>query len=243
VLGERGWSVAVIVQGAPDIAETLAAVQARIEAACLRAGRKPTDVRLLAVSKGHGPEAIQAAYAAGQREFGENYLQELAAKVAQLGQLPGVRFHFIGRLQRNKLKTLIELGCGIDSVDSSAIGQALSSHAQRLAREVDALIQVNIDGEPQKAGVLPEASLELARELEALPGLKLRGLMAIPRASEDPQAVRGAFRRLRGLAESAGLRELSMGMSADLELAIEEGATIVRVGTAIFGPRPTARRG
>jgi PLP dependent protein len=230
-------------QRAAAIAEALAAVQARIEAACLRIGRKPTEVRLLAVSKGHGPGAIEAAYAAGQREFGENYVQELAAKVALLSQLPDLRFSFIGRLQRNKLKTLVELGCGIDSVDSSAIGHALSGHAQRLGREVAALIQVNIDSEPQKAGVLPEASLELARELGGLPGVTLRGLMAIPRASEDPQAARASFRRLNALAASARLRELSMGMSADLELAIEEGATIVRVGTAIFGPRLTSRRG
>jgi PLP dependent protein len=219
------------------IAETLAAVRERIEAACGRAGRKATGVRLLAVSKGHGPEAILAAYAAGQREFGENYVQELAAKAAALGHLPDVHFRFIGRLQRNKLKILVELGCSIDSVDSGSLGQALSGHAQRLGREVETLIQVNIDREPQKAGVLPEATPQLARELEALPGLRLHGLMAIPRAGDDPAALRESFRSLRALGASVRLPELSMGMSADLELAIEEGATIVRVGTAIFGPR------
>jgi PLP dependent protein len=222
----------------PAIAETLAAVRERIEAACARAGRKSSEVRLLAVSKGHGAEAILAAYAVGQREFGENYVQELAAKVTALGHLPDVRFRFIGRLQRNKLKTLVELGCcSIDSVDSGALGRALSGHAQRLGREVETLIQVNVDREPQKAGVLPEATLELARELEALPGLRLRGLMAIPRAGDDPAVLRASFGCLRALGARAGLPELSMGMSADMEIAIEEGATIVRVGTAIFGPR------
>jgi pyridoxal phosphate enzyme (YggS family) len=220
------------------IGVTLAAVRERIEAACARAGRQASEVRLLAVSKGHGPEAILAAYAAGQREFGENYVQELAGKAAALGHLADLRFRFIGRLQRNKLRTLVELGCSIDSVDSSALGQALSAHAQRLGREVEALIQVNVDREPQKAGVLPEHTLELARELEALPGVRLRGLMAIPRASEDPVALRASFQRLRALGAGARLPEVSMGMSADMELAIEEGATIVRVGTAIFGPRP-----
>jgi PLP dependent protein len=228
--------VAVIEQVA--IAETLAVVRERIEAACRRAGRQATDVRLLAVSKGHGPEAILAAYAAGQREFGENYVQDLAAKAAALGHVPDLRFRFIGRLQRNKVKTLVELGCSIDSVDSGALGHALSVHAQRLGRQVDTLIQVNVDREPQKAGVLPEAALELARELEALPGLRLRGLMAIPRAGDDPAVLRRSFKSLRVLGASVRLPELSMGMSADMELAIEEGATIVRVGTAIFGPRP-----
>jgi PLP dependent protein len=230
--------VAVIEQRAGAIAETLAAVRERIEAACGRAGRKATDVRLLAVSKGHGPEALLAAYAAGQREFGENYVQELAGKAAALSHLPDIRFRFIGRLQRNKVKTLVELGCSIDSVDSAALGHALSGHAQRLGREVETLIQVNIDREPQKAGVLPEAAGELARELEALHGVKLQGLMAIPRAGDDPAVLRASFKSLRALGASVRLRELSMGMSADVELAIEEGATIVRVGTAIFGPRP-----
>jgi hypothetical protein len=219
------------------VGERLAAVRLRIELACASAGRQPAEVRLLAVSKGHGAEAIAAAHAAGQREFGENYAQELARKQSELAGLQDVRFRFIGKLQRNKLKALAEGGACIDGLESVALAQALSRHALALGREVEAMIQVNVDREPQKAGVLPEAAPELLHAVRSLPGITLCGLMAIPRASEDPARLRASFRALRELGQRLQLRELSMGMSEDLELAIEEGSTMVRVGTAIFGPR------
>lgn len=222
---------------AQAIAEGLAHVRDRIAAACARAGRRRDEVRLLAVSKGHGADAIAAAYAAGQRDFGENYVQELSEKAAALADLPDLRLRFIGRLQRNKVKDVIRVAHAIDSVDSLSLAQALSQRALANARTLSVLLQVNVDREPQKAGVLPEAVPELVAAVRALPALTLDGLMTIPRMADDPEQARPTFRALRGLALGSGLRELSMGMSDDFEVAIEEGATIVRVGTAIFGPR------
>jgi pyridoxal phosphate enzyme (YggS family) len=219
------------------VAARLAAVRARIRAACSRAGRRPEAVRLIAVSKGHGPEAMRAAYAAGQCAFGESYVQELKQKADLLDDLPELRLRFIGRLQRNKAKDVAALGCAIDSVDSLALAQTLSQRALALGRALDVLVQVNVDEEPQKAGVLPKAVPELVEAMRALPALSLCGLMAIPRASEDPEQMRPAFAALRALGEGLALCELSMGMSDDLEVAVEEGATMLRVGTAIFGTR------
>lgn len=221
----------------PPLTERLRAVQLRIEGACARAGRERGGVRLLAVSKGQGAAAIAAAHALGQREFGENYAQELVRKAAALEGLADLRFRFIGRLQRNKVKLVLQTGCSVDSVDSLTLAQALSSEAGRLGREVECMLQVNIDREPQKAGVLPEGTHTLAAAVRALPGLRLVGLMAIPRAGDEPEQALSAFRALRALAARCELPELSMGMSSDLEPAIEAGATLVRVGTAIFGPR------
>lgn len=220
------------------IAERLSQVRARIDRACLRAGRDPASVRLLAVAKGHGPLAIRAAYASGQRDFGENYVQELEGKAKALLDLQDLRFRFIGRLQRNKAKLACELVHAVDTVDSEALARELSRRAGALGRELEVLIQVNVDREAQKAGVLPEQVPALIDTVRVLPALSLAGLLAIPRASEDPERARPAFAALRELARQHALRELSIGMSADLEVAVEEGATLVRVGTAIFGPRP-----
>jgi PLP dependent protein len=220
-----------------DIGLRLSEVHARIERACLRAGRKPASVRLLAVCKGHGPAAVRAAYAAGQREFGENYVQELKAKAEALAEHRDVRFRLIGRLQRNKAKLAAELAAAVDAVDSPELAVELSKRAEALGRELEVLIQVNLTGEGQKAGVSAEALPALIEVVRAQPALALRGLMGIPRAADDPELARPAFAALRALATRHGLSELSMGMSADLEVAVEEGATLVRVGTAIFGPR------
>lgn len=218
------------------LAERLAQVRQRIARACAAAGRDPASVQLLAVSKFHSVETIRAAYALGQREFGENYAQELATKAEQLADLPALRFRFIGGLQRNKIKLLAPLGCAIETLASAKNAQALARHAQELGRVLDVMIQVNVSNEPQKSGVAPAELAGLVGEVRALPGLCLTGLMAIPEA-DAPGAARASYRGLRALAEAQGLRELSMGMSDDLEIAIEEGATRVRVGTAIFGPR------
>jgi pyridoxal phosphate enzyme (YggS family) len=204
----------------------------------MRARREPAAVRLIAVSKGHGAEAIRAAYALGQREFGESYVQELKQKAGELADLAELRLRFIGRLQRNKAKDAAALAYAVDCVDSPALAEALDQRARTLGRTLELLLQVNVDREPQKAGALPEAVPELVERVRALPALQLRGLMAIPRASENPEQMRPAFAALRELARQLALPELSIGMSDDLEVAVEEGATMVRVGTAIFGPRP-----
>jgi pyridoxal phosphate enzyme (YggS family) len=222
---------------AAQIAQRLAHVQANIERACARAGRAPKTVRLIAVSKGQPAAAVRAAYAAGQREFGENYVQELTGKARELADLADLRWRFIGHLQRNKAKDLVKVGCSIDSVDSIALAEAISQRASSAGCRIDVLLEVNVDREPQKAGVLPEAAAALAAHVRALPGLVLRGLMTIPRAGDDPETARPTFRALRALAAELGVPDVSMGMSADAEVAIEEGATMVRVGTAIFGAR------
>lgn len=220
-----------------SIALSLSRVHERMRKACARAGRTEDSVRLLAVTKGHDADAIRTAYAAGQREFGENYVQELVGKARALADLPDLRLRFIGRLQRNKAKDIAALGCAVDTVASLSIAQVLNDRALAQATKLSVLLQVNVDREPQKAGVLPEEAPALVQSVRALPGLSLEGLMTIPRAGEHPEQVRPAFASLRELARTLGLHEVSMGMSDDLEVAIEEGATIVRVGTAIFGPR------
>jgi len=220
------------------LAERLAEVQQRIGRACLEANRDPRTVKLLAVSKFHSVEAIRMAYALGQREFGENYAQELVDKAAQLVDLPELRFRFIGGLQRNKLKLLAPLGCAVETLSSSATAQTLSERALAVGKSIEVMLQVNVSGETQKSGVAPAALPGLVASVRALPGLTLSGLMTIPMA-DDLDAARASYRSLRELAQQHGLAELSMGMSDDLELAIAEGATRVRVGTAIFGPRPS----
>jgi pyridoxal phosphate enzyme (YggS family) len=215
----------------------LAAVRARIEAACARARRAPDEVRLVAVSKFHSTDAIREAYAAGQRDFGENYAQELADKARALVDLPDLRFHFIGALQRNKAKLLVEHAHAVETVASESMARALSERAGAAQRTLQVMIQVNVAGEAQKSGVSASAARALIAQVRALPALALRGLMVIPPV-DDPERARACYRGLRELATEHGLPELSMGMSDDLELAIEEGSTSVRVGTAIFGPRP-----
>ena len=220
-----------------DIAVNLNEVRGRIARACALAGRSVDDVRLVAVCKGQSADAVRAGYAAGQREFAENYVQELKAKRPALVDLPDVRVRLIGRLQRNKARVAAELASAVDSVDSAELAAELAKRAGALGRTLEVLLQVNVDREPQKAGVLPDALPALIDAVRALPALSLQGLMAIPRAADDVELMRPAFAALRELGRSHGLRELSMGMSADLEVAVAEGATIVRVGTAIFGAR------
>ncbi len=220
-----------------SIAERLAEVHARIDAACRRAGRASDSVQLVAVSKFHDAHAIREAYAAGQRVFGESYAQELVHKAQALRDLPDLRLRFIGGFQTNKAKLLVPTGCSIDSLASEAAAKAVDARAQALGRVIEVMIQVNVVGETQKSGIAPDGVFELVASIRRMEGLRLVGLMAIPPA-DDPARDRVCFRRLRELSEEHGLKQLSMGMSDDLELAIEEGSTMVRVGTAIFGERP-----
>jgi hypothetical protein len=221
-----------------DVAQRLAAVRARIDAACRKVGRAPDGVRLLAVSKRHPVTAIRAAYAAGQREFGENYVQELVQKADELRDLTDLRLRLIGRLQRNKSKDAVRVGCAVDTVDSAELARALAARAAEVGRVIDVFVQVNIGQEPQKAGVMVSELASLTAAIRNLPALRLHGLLAIPPAAPDAELNRPHFRRMWELGQTLGLSELSMGMSDDLEVAVEEGSTMVRVGTAIFGARP-----
>ena len=224
------------------IESRLAALHARVHGAARRAGRDVHDVRLIAVSKRHGLDAIRAAHAAGQRDFGENFAQELERKRTALADLPDLRWHFIGGLQRNKARRV--LGCAlVQTVDRQPLAEAIARRADP-ARPQEVLVQVNFD-EPQKSGVRPEHLNEALAAVAALPGLRLAGLMTIPPRG-TPEETRKYFVQLRMLLQAARdalslppeFRQLSMGMSADFEVAVEEGATLVRVGTALFGPRP-----
>jgi pyridoxal phosphate enzyme (YggS family) len=223
-----------------DVPAALDAVRARIRDACLRAQRPADSVRLVAVSKFQPEAAVRSAYAHGQREFAENYVQELSDKALKLADLPELRWHLIGRLQRNKAKDAVRLNCAVQTLDSLRLCEALGTRAVEAGRVIDVLLQVNISAELHKAGVSVEELPRLAAAVRGTPSLRLRGLMAIPKADASAEESRGYFRALADLARSLDVPELSMGMSDDFELAIEEGATIVRVGTAIFGPRPSA---
>jgi pyridoxal phosphate enzyme (YggS family) len=215
------------------LAERLAAVRARIERAAERSRRDPARILLLAVSKIFPAEAIQEAYALGLREFGENYVQEFEGKAPLVGGLPGARFHLIGHLQSNKAAKAAELFQVVQTVDSAKLGRRLND----AGRILDVMLEVKLSEEETKHGVDPGGVPALIEAVRACPNLHLRGLMTMPPWSEDPEAPRGCFRKLRELAQAHGLAELSMGMSHDLETAIEEGATCVRVGTALFGKR------
>jgi PLP dependent protein len=216
-----------------DVAARLASVRTRVRDAALRAGRDPSDVTLVAVSKLHSAAAIREAYAAGQRDFGENYAQELSDKAAELGDLPELRFHFIGHLQRNKAKLVAPRVSVVHTVDSLSLAEAIERRADGASPAL--LIQVNVAGEAQKSGVAPDEVEALRDAIARETSLVVAGLMTIPPAEGDP---RPHFEALATLGRRLGLSELSMGMSDDLEDAIDAGATIVRVGTAIFGPRP-----
>jgi PLP dependent protein len=207
------------------LGERIAAVQERVARAA-----RGRPVTLVAVTKTHPAQTVRAAHAAGLRVFGENYVQELAAKRAALADLD-LTWHFIGHLQRNKAKEVAGRCALIHSVDSLALAQALD---RRAAATQDVLVEVNVAGETTKSGVAPADVPALLEALAPLARVRCRGLMCIPPAGEDS---RPHFRRLAGLARAHGLAELSMGMSDDFEAAIEEGATIVRVGTVLFGPR------
>ncbi len=227
------------------VAKRITAVRERIAAAAARAGRDPAGVTLVAVSKAFPPGMVRAAAAAGVTDIGENRVQEAIPKIATVGR--GVRWHLVGHLQTNKAKPAVQHFDWIQTLDSLRLAEALQKAAEGAGREtVPVLVEVNLGGETSKAG-LPEADLlTLLRGLAAVPRIRVEGLMALPPFLEDPEAVRPYFSRLRLLAEKARAEDLphvrmahlSMGMSHDLEVAVEEGATMVRVGTAIFGPRP-----
>lgn len=227
-----------------DLAGNLARVRERIDAACRRAGRSPDEVKLVAVSKTVPPERIRLAYEAGLRDFGENRVQEADSKRAALSDLT-VTWHLIGHLQTNKAKLARELFHWVHSVDSLRLAQKLHQAAPCEGDRLPVLIEVNLGGEATKSGVGEEEVLPLAEQIAALGTLELRGMMTLPPFAADPGQTRPFFRRLRELArrvESAGLpgvsrQELSMGMSHDFEVGLEEGATLIRVGTAIFGAR------
>ena len=227
-----------------DLKDNIARVQERIAEACRRAGRRPEDVKLVAVSKTVPPDRIRAAYDAGLRDFGENRVQEANAKRAALSDLT-VTWHLVGHLQTNKAKLARELFHCVHSLDSLRLAQKLDEAAVCSGDRLPVLIEVNLGEEQTKSGVREQDMLPLAEQVSRLATIELRGLMVLPPFFEDPEQARPFFRRLRELArtiESASLpgvsmRELSMGMSHDFEVAIEEGATMVRVGTAIFGRR------
>ena len=224
------------------IARNLQDVRARIATACQLAGRNVEEVTLLAVSKTFGAEAVRTAAAAGQRAFGENYVQEGIDKIAQLRDL-ALEWHCIGPLQSNKTRPVAEHFDWVHTVDRLKIAERLSAQRPEGLGPLNVCIQVNIDGGPTKSGVAPAEALALARAVAALPRLALRGLMTIPEPAPDFEAARAIHASAKALfdqlnAEGLGLDTLSMGMSADLEAAVDAGATMVRVGTAIFGARP-----
>ncbi len=228
-----------------DIAGNLSTVWARIAAAAKRGGRRPEDVTLIAVSKTRSVEEIAAAVAAGAVDLGENYVQEMVAKAEALAGNAALRWHFIGHLQRNKVKYLSASCTLIHSLDSPRLAEEIARRAEASSRRQAVLIQVDLAGEATKDGC-PEAEVpELVAAVRALPALDWQGLMTITPFAADPEASRPYYRRLVALrddlatagAPAANLRHLSMGMSNDYEVAVEEGATLVRVGTAIFGPR------
>lgn len=219
-------------------------VRGRIEAATARSGRAVGTVTLIGVTKTVAAVTVQAAVAAGLADLGENRVQEAQGKIPVVGRAK-VRWHFIGHLQRNKAGRAVELFDRVHSVDDAAVAEALSRHATAAGRTLPVLVEVNVGGEASKFGVAPDGLAALLEQVAALPGLALDGLMTVGPPVETAGAARPVFARLRGLRDEAERRlgrrlpELSMGMSGDFEVAVEEGATMVRVGTAIFGARPS----
>jgi pyridoxal phosphate enzyme (YggS family) len=227
-----------------SIRDNISRVEERIAAACRRCGRRREVVRLVAVSKTHPPESVRAAFDAGLREFGENRVQEAKSKRLALADL-GATWHLVGHLQSNKARTARELFRWVHSIDSLHVAEKLAQAAAAGEARLPVLIEVNLGEETSKAGVRAAEVAALAEQIAPLDSLELRGLMVIPPFFEIPEDARPYFRQLRGLASelearklpNVSMRELSMGMSQDFEVAIEEGATIIRVGTAIFGER------
>ncbi|MEX3954562.1 YggS family pyridoxal phosphate-dependent enzyme [Trinickia sp. EG282A] len=230
-----------------SIADNLAAVHGRIAQAALAAQRDPASVKLLAVSKTFPADDVRTAFAAGQRAFGENYVQESIAKIEALADLRAqIEWHFIGPLQSNKTRPVAEHFDWVHSVDRLKIAQRLSEQRPPNLAPLNVCLQVNVSGESSKSGVAPSDAPTLAKEIAAMPRLVLRGLMSIPEPTEDVDTQRAQHRTLRALfealrAEGLSIDTLSMGMSADLEAAVFEGATIVRIGSAIFGARDYSR--
>ena len=209
-------------------------MEERIEQAARRAGRRREEITLIGVSKVMPAAAIREAYQAGVRHFGENYVQEFAGKRPEMGELSGAVFHMIGHLQSNKARQAAELFDVVQTVDNARLARRLDEAGKPLR----VLIEVKLSPEETKTGVDPAELAALIETVRGLGHLELRGLMVMPPWPKNPEDSRPYFRRLRELAAVHGLRELSMGMSGDFEVAIEEGATLIRVGTAIFGPRP-----
>ncbi|KAB2889107.1 MAG: YggS family pyridoxal phosphate-dependent enzyme [Desulfobulbaceae bacterium] len=227
------------------IAENLERIRTSIERCALSCRRNPADIHLIAVSKKIPVAAIRQAIACGQQAFGENYIQEAEQKWLELDG--AINLHFIGHLQSNKAKIAARIASVIETVDSLKLAEALNRHLETFDRTIRILIQVNVGNDPNKSGVLPGKTEELLRQVGKLPRLQVAGLMTIPPLTETPEATRPHFRALRLLADEMADKqlfhdsqhvELSMGMSDDFEIAIEEGATMVRIGTAIFGSRP-----
>jgi pyridoxal phosphate enzyme (YggS family) len=231
----------MIYDGFMDLAVNLDSIQKRIATACERVDREPNSITLLAVTKSHPPEVVQAAAKLGLIFFGENKVQEAKAKIPLC---PGkLRWHFIGHLQSNKCRDAVELFKMIQSVDSLSLAQEINKRAEQAARTMPVLIEVNVAGEASKFGYQPEQLLAELKELNALPRIEIHGLMTVPPWSPEAEKARPHFRRLHGIKAQceqilgAPLPQLSMGMSGDFEIAIEEGATMVRIGTALFGLR------
>ncbi len=233
-----------------SILENISVIRERIMAAAHRAGRRPEEIALMAVTKTHPPERIREAHAAGLRLFGENRVQEFARKATALADLAGAEWHMIGHLQSNKAGKAVELFGAVDSIDSVKLAEKLDAAARSVGKKLAVLIEINVGGEAAKSGVAPD-SRELEELLLAAPrfeALQFRGLMTVPPFVDDPENARPYFRKLRELRDALARRKLpavstdvlSMGMSHDFEVAIEEGSTCVRVGTAIFGERARA---
>ncbi len=227
-----------------NLADNFEKIQQRIRSACGRCDREPNSITLLAVTKGQPPETVRAAADLGLTLFGENKVQEAKAKIPLC---PGrLRWHFIGHLQSNKCRDAVELFEMVQSVDSLSLAQEISKRAEQAARTMTVLLEVNVAGEASKFGYQPAQLLADLEKINALPRIEIHGLMAVPPWSAEPEKSRPHFQRLRelkGRAErvlGAPLPHLSMGMSADFEVAIEEGASMVRIGTALFGPRLAA---
>ena len=228
-----------------DLTENLRSIRERIAEACARANRRVEEVTLLAVSKGHPPDAVRALADAGQMLFGENKVQEGKAKIPLC---PGkLLWHMIGHLQSNKCRDAVQFFDMIESVDSLAIATEINRMAEKSGKTVPILLEVNVAGESSKFGYKPQAILEELEKINALPKIEIHGLMTVPPYSPTPERSRAYFRQLRELKGDcekilgAPLPHLSMGMSGDFEIAIEEGATLIRVGTALFGPRSYAK--
>jgi PLP dependent protein len=221
---------------ADSLQERLCRVRERIANACVHAGRNAESVRLLAVTKVFGPEVIRDAYRLGLREFGENYVQEMERKSPVISDLTDARFHLIGHLQSNKTRKAAQLFHAVDTVDSTTLARRLGAESKLL----DVMIEVKLSEEAAKTGANPDDLAGIIDELRKSGNLNVRGLMTVPPWSEDAEQSRPYFAELRKLSERHGMKELSMGMSHDLEVAIEEGATWVRVGTALFGRRKKA---
>jgi PLP dependent protein len=231
-----------------SISDNIVVIRDRIDTVARRANRNPADVALMAVCKTFPADAILEAYAAGQRLFGENRVQEFADKSPKLAEQKDARFHMIGHLQSNKTAKAAEIFQAVDSIDSAKLAQRLNDSAQKLGKTLDVLIEINVGGEEAKSGLAPDSP-----EINAIlshapqwPNLHIRGLMTVPPFTDDPEGARPCFRKLRKLRDQLATRNfaaitldtLSMGMSHDFEVAIEEGSTCVRIGTAIFGVRP-----